>query len=297
MRVYLKIRKATFSRAFFFRPQLLSVAALLVFSMVVFPKLLRSMPDVSTRPEYQVQWSDVKHSPAPKWVPEDFLEQVRTEAKLEQHISVLDKRLVSKTAAAFEKHPWVKRVVRVEKAIPASLLVALEYREPVALVELRAGFYPVDADGYLLPPQDFSTADIKRYPIIQNVNSLPEATGKFWGDMRVMAAARLAEQLKPHWKAIDCQAIVLPKQMKAKEDVRNLQMQLLAKNGSQILWGRPPGNGHPGELTSRQKIGRLEKYVADFGSLSDPEQRYEIDLRHWQEIARRSLIGDQRRRF
>ena len=56
-----------------------------------------------------------------------------------------------------------------------------------------------------------------------------------------------------------------------------------------VVWGRAPGSGHPGELTAVQKIGRLRKYLDEFGGYAQPRGPYEIDIRHWQEITRRPL--------
>jgi hypothetical protein len=60
-----------------------------------------------------------------------------------------------------------------------------------------------------------------------------------------------------------------------------------------VVWGRPPGNDHPGELEATQKIRRLEKYLADYGDYGQPNGPYEIDIRHWQEITRRPLAQEQ----
>jgi hypothetical protein len=73
----------------------------------------------------------------------------------------------------------------------------------------------------------------------------------------------------------------------------DIVLQLQAKGGSTIIWGRAPGTDHPGELTSAQKVARLDKYVTEFGSFSRPSGPYEIDIRHWQEITRRPAAKAQ----
>jgi hypothetical protein len=193
----------------------------------------------------------------------------------------------------------VAEVISVRKSIrpsrlagPARLEVELSYRQPVAMVEVKLGMYPVDALGTLLPPADFSVADTKRYPVIRNVSSTPQGpAGTHWGDECVVAAARLAAILGPHWKRFDLEAIRAPRREQAKVEPDDLVFELATQGGSTILWGRAPGTDHPGELSPEQKIGRLEKYLADFGSFDQPHGPYEIDIRHWQEISRRPLAA------
>ena len=81
--------------------------------------------------------------------------------------------------------------------------------------------------------------------------------------------------------------------MPSATDPNDIPLELLAMGGSKIVWGRPPGNDHPGELEATQKIRRLEKYLADFGDYGKPSGPYEIDIRHWQEISRRPLNDHQ----
>ena len=50
-----------------------------------------------------------------------------------------------------------------------------------------------------------------------------------------------------------------------------------------------PGKHYPGELTGEQKLGRVQKYLAEFASFERPAGPYEIDIRHWEEISRRPL--------
>jgi large subunit ribosomal protein L17 len=51
-----------------------------------------------------------------------------------------------------------------------------------------------------------------------------------------------------------------------------------------------PGSTYPGELDAGQKVGRLDKYLREFGSYQQPQGPYAIDIRHWQEITRKPLV-------
>jgi hypothetical protein len=49
----------------------------------------------------------------------------------------LERRL----ARAFDMHPWVKHVDRVETSHPASAVVTVTCREPVAMVRVEGAFF------------------------------------------------------------------------------------------------------------------------------------------------------------
>ena len=234
--------------------------------------------------------SEIVFSNPPNWVAQDLLQQVIERAGLPQEVSLLEDGLAEEIAKAFELHPWVEEVIFVRKSIPARLEVELSYRRPVAMVQGVQGMYPVDGSGTLLPPADFSVADTKRYPVIQNVKSTPRgAAGTNWGDLNVVAAARLADTLAVHWQEFGLVAIRVPRPRKVQVTFDDLIYELVTAGGSTIIWGRVPGSNHPGELSAEQKIGRLKKYLTDFGSFDHPHGPYEIDIRHWQEISRRPL--------
>ncbi len=281
-------------RTLLFRPSVLLLVAVSVSATFLLPLARQWIPDLREQPEYQLQATDIQTTPLPPWVPPDFLNQVIQQAQLPETLDILDDDLTRRVAQAFQRHPWVRRVVRVEKTFPASLQVELEFREPVAMVRVEKGLYPIDEDAVLLPPQDFSLADADQLPLIENVATLPDGpAGTRWTDPTVVGAARLAAVLKAHWRDLRLKSIWVP-QADRHTSPENLIYQLITTDGSHILWGRPPGTDYPGELPAKQKIGRLKQYLADFGGFDQPNGPYEIDIRHWREISRRPLRSYQR---
>lgn len=181
--------------------------------------------------------------------------------------------------------------------MPAHVEAELEYRVPVAMIDVKTGVYPIDEEGVLLPPEDFTPAETRRYPLITGITSLPAGPpGSRWGDATVLAAARLAIALADHWDEFNLVAIHAPVPSSAVVDFDDLIFELHTRGGSRIVWGRPPGTGHPGELTVDQKLGRLKRYVTDFGPFDAPGPAFEIDIRPWQEITRRPLATAERPR-
>ena len=191
-------------------------------------------------------------------------------------------------------HPWVAGVIRVQKAFPAAITVELQYRQPVAMIQVPGGRIPVDLEAVVLPTADFSPADLELYPLIQNVVPNPVVRpGTAWKDPALMAAVKLAGLLRDQWKPLKLTAISIPRNVSSSAAANDVSLELVTQGGSRILWGRPPGSDHPGELQATQKIKRLENYLAQFGDYGRPNGPYEIDIRHWRENSRRPLVTEQ----
>ncbi len=278
-----------------FQPGKLMLLACAAGAAVLTPWLLRQLPDLSTRPEYRLPFTAIELSPPPgDVVPADLVAQIQRQRDFSATVSILDRSLAQKLAGAFRQHPWIDSVREVRLTYPPRIVVEVTYRRPVGLVQSKSGLYPIDAEGVLLPPSDFKTEDVTRYPQIRNVRSVPGgAAGTAWGDPVVFAAARLADVLERDWAGLQLEAIVAPKPAQAGVNPADLMFELTAQGGSKIVWGRAPGSGHPGELTATQKIARLRKYLEEFGGFAQPRGPYEIDIRHWQEITRRPLNPKQ----
>jgi hypothetical protein len=277
-----------------YRPVILATAALVVMAGVFLPRLASLLPDLSQRDEYILAAADIEITQPPHWVPHNLVVQVVENANLPAKLSLLDNNLVVEIAEAFQLNPWVEEVVSVSKTFPAKVIVVLNYRRPVAMVEVRQGQYPIDNHGVLLPPQDFSVADTRAYPLVTGVVSTPQGpAGTDWGDKAVAGAAELAAELSPHWKKFGLMSIVAPRTVEGHDKIDEGVYVLLANGGSRIVWGHAPGTNHPGELSTKQKIGRLEEYVTKFGGFDRPQGPYQIDIRHWRDISRTPLSAER----
>lgn len=273
-----------------FRPRWLVLGALIVAAPVLGPWVRTQLPDLKSRPEYRLPFAQLQLTPPPpSALPAEFLEQVRLRGNFEPELSLLDDELPRQLAEAFERHPWVDEVVSVRNVYPALVTVELTYRQPTALIEVPDGFYVVDRNGILLPPADFTADVAAKFIPVTGIRTAPQgAAGRAWVDPVVTGAAQLAEFLGVRWSQMGLKEIHVPttEQLANPEDVL---YELHTTGGSRIVWGRAPGSRHPGELTATQKLGRLDKYLAEFGTFERPQGPYEIDIRHWQEISRRPI--------
>ncbi|QDV15541.1 Cell division protein FtsQ [Gimesia panareensis] len=279
-----------------FRPKVLLILAVGISGWFGFQKLKNQLPDLAQQEQYQVETRQLSLIPAPPhYVPIDLVDQVIRRNQLPEKVSLLDRDLVIKIAEAFQKHPWVQKVVSVRKT--STVEVELQFRKPAAMVEFKQRLLPVDNAGVLLPPEDFSVSDARRYPVITGVESVPAGPpGNAWGDVTVTGAAQLAEALGPHWKELEIVSIEAPPRMSEASSLDDLIYRLITAGGSEIVWGRSPKSQRRGELRVDQKIGKLEKYYRDYGGFDRPHGPYEIDIRHWQEISRRPLRQQSQQR-
>ena len=284
-----------------FQPNLLLALSCVVAAWVFLPKLGVRFPDLQNHQQYRLQTAQIEITPPPRWVPTDLAEQVARRAGLPDELSLLDKDITRRVAEAFERHPWVKGHVRVSTSVPARMRVDLEYREPVAMVQVAsaAGLFPIDAEATLLPSADFAPAEIPKYPLIINVKTSPRgAEGTVWKDASVVASARLAVLLKPYWQQFGLQSIRVPENSDNQVAWEDLNLQLATKGGSRVIWGRAPGAKHPGELPADKKIDRIKFYLKHHGPFDAAHGPYEYDITQWRDISRKPIAdrGDSQRR-
>ncbi|RMG35328.1 MAG: hypothetical protein D6725_12765 [Planctomycetota bacterium] len=261
------------------------------FSLVAVERIRRWVPPLESNALYRVATDAIECTPPPRWVPTSLREQVLSRAGFPTELSLLDADLNARLAAAFAAHPWVRRVVRVQKTVPARIVVELEYREPLACVRDRRGrWLPIDRDGVLLPVEDLPVSFLAELPKVVGLEELPppDRVGVVWSTAQVGAAVSLLERLRGDWERFELQAI----ECLSGSAPDDPQFALITQGGSRILWGHAGESGHPQEPPSEEKVAKLEQYLKKFGGFDGPAGAYEIDVRRPQEIVRRPL-GDR----
>jgi hypothetical protein len=177
----------------------------------------------------------------------------------------------------------VAKVEHVTKRYPAGVQVELVYREPVAMVEVPGpALLPVDAEGVLLPTEDFSPVDARKYPRIGEIKTSPIGpVGTRWGDTRVTGAARVASVVAEYWQRLSLHHIVpAGRQTSIRGGVESDAYEIYTTAGTRIDWGRPPGDEIAGEAGAMTKVTRLLDYATKHGdSLDDPKTPQRFDVR------------------
>lgn len=209
-----------------------------------------------------IEPTSIQVSDPPAYIRTNVVTTVYRDTAMEG-LSLLDRHATAKIAAAFSMHPWVRNVVSVRKLPGGMVKVRLEYRRPVAMVQVfKPGgndkvkyYFPVDGDGVLLPTSEFSRAETRQFihievPGVYSTN----AVGTPFGDSRVEAASKLAEVLTPFQEQAHILGIGVygdPRQVPVP------QLELTTTSGGRLFWGSPPGEELPGEPTVEMKLRTL----------------------------------------
>jgi hypothetical protein len=232
----------------------------------------------STRgPDYVVTPDKIRVTPQPQWIHADVKAEVVRTANLSQ-LDLGDRDLATQVAQAFALHAWIAKVVRVEKRFPAAVAVSLEYRRPVAAVEVtpsgKRELLFVDGEGVLLPSLDFAGNQAADYLRIGGIHSTPASVyGSPWGDEAVAGAARVAAALGERFKQAGLYRI-LPIESASGQ----LSYELRTPGDTRVLWGAAPGRESSSEPAAEQKIAALVEYIADKGPLDRAGGERLLDL-------------------
>jgi hypothetical protein len=237
--------------------------------------------DVVSSPHYVVALENVTITAPPGWVRSDIRDEVlRRSGSFDGPLSILDDGLAERVHKAFELHPWVAKVVRVTKRAPAAIDVELVYRRPACMVDVPGGVQPVDAMGVLLPRNDVSVNDARRYPRLSGIVTTPTAVGSPWGDLQVAAGAELAALLQDHWSKLNLHHIAV---IANSAGGFTFEIHALPTNdgqpGTRIFWGHPIGMTAPGEASPAEKLALLLQFAKDHGAFKNPDAPATLDLR------------------
>jgi hypothetical protein len=242
--------------------------------------------DIARHPQYQITSDHIRISPLPPWIHADIRAEALRDGGLVGTLSVLDdgEKLQQRVRDAFGFHPWVAAVRSIKLSLPATLDVDLEYRRPVAAVQIGAAQVatcsPIDAAAFRLPDADFSEVERRFLPRIVGVTGQP-LVGKPWTDERVLEGARLAAGLGDVWSQLRLVEITPSADAHVRGDVRFHTFELTTSGGTRIRWGAAPGREpEAGESTFAVKRQRLVDYATQHGKLDSIEGPELVDVRN-----------------
>jgi cell division septal protein FtsQ len=249
-------------------------------------------PQIVQGPEFRVTPDQIEVTAPPEWIRSDVKAEVIRDGSLTE-LSLLDKQLTVKVAQAFTMHNWVERVTRVSKHHPARVVVDLVYRKPVAMVEVvlngQPGLLPVDINGVLLPPEDFTATQTRDYLRVAAEHTTPVGqVGTAWGDPRIHGAAHVAAVFQGQWKTLGLYSIVV--QSDPSSPSQSLYS-LETTQGTRVIWGTALNVNDAAQVAvAKRKLTRLFAHVEQHGPLDANHQSREIDLREKAEIEPRTAV-------
>jgi hypothetical protein len=256
----------------------LVLAAFLLMGLRLWRRVER---DVLLRPQYALAPHQIQITPPPPWIRADIKAEALGRGSLDAPLSIIDERLAERLAKVFLLHPWVARVENVTKHYPSRVIVELVYRRPAAMVEVPGGLFPIDDQSVLLPSEDFSTSDVRRYPRIAGIDSQPLGpVGTAWGDASVLAGVKIAAALADVWSNLRLRSIrrIAPTAGGEASSPKAV-FELVTENGTTIPWGRAPGSEASNEPPLAEKLARLLQHAADADGLDEAARRKPLDLR------------------
>lgn len=191
----------------------------------------------------------------PDWITSDLKWQALRSASLDTPLPLDDPSLERRLARAFDMHPWVAQVEKVETRHPAAATVTIRCRVPVAMVRVQGGLLAIDAEATVLPSADFTPEAAAEYPLITGITTSPRGPeGSPWGDQTVAAGAALTAAIGPEWQKLglsECRAVP------AGDANGGVWWELLGADDLVIVFGRAPGEEQPGDTSAAAKIARL----------------------------------------
>jgi hypothetical protein len=281
-------------RAHWYRTGLLAVVGLAIAGSLIFlasQAALTAVAWLHHQPQYLVPFGDIHLVTQPpvcyRGGSAAFLERVRKSAGEPEQISLLEKT-PDRLARAFKIDPWVEKVERVTYS-PGRISVALEYREPAAVVYLQDGQQQViDDEGRILPVDDLDLESLERPVKITGEELAAPAdsrAGVVWkrkgsggamdeADARIVAAARLAGFLRRRDRAREAQDSpalrVIEIIVSNQKAFPLVGLFVLNDQNAEICWGEAPGAEQPGQPTADDKWRMLADWrePADSRSLA-----------------------------
>jgi hypothetical protein len=230
---------------------------------------------------------NIEITPPPPWIKSDIQSEVFRDASLAE-TSTLDTSLSIRMADAFEMHPWVAKVHRVNKQSSTKLVIDLEYRKPIAWVKVPEGMFPkingagvllIDQHAVSLPQDGFSRDDLGTFILIDIEDvSLCGPIGTPWGDARVAGAAKLAELLGENWRSLSLAVIRAVADYGQGGRRPRTRYEIITRKGKRLIWGSSPGDEEVGEPPAVQKLNALADCIRRHGPL-DESHILGLDLR------------------
>ncbi len=233
-------------------------------------------------PKWVITSDQIEITAPPDWIRSDIKAEVVRDSSLER-MSILDRNLVQKVGDAFAIHSWVADVRRARKHTDR-IVVELEYRRPVAMVEVvtnsRRGLIPVDRDGVILPTADFSPNQTRDYLrlSIRGVKSFG-VVGTPWDDERVLDSAGISAAWDSKWKPLGLYRIVAIEVTDIEQMEPSYIYEIHTRQGVRVIWGQATGKESTDEATAAQKVALLVKHAEEHGPLDESNHATVLDVR------------------
>lgn len=253
--------------------------------------------------QFRLTDSNLQITPQPTWSPLNLQDVVLGDEATRKSTprSVMDLDLIPHTVRSLESIGWIEKIESIRKT-KSGLDIDLQYRNPVAMVEISATTVPnytaakpmhlhVDRNGVLMGG---NLSDQPGEYLVVSVGQ-PMYTDQLmkwspWMDPRIQGASKIAEVVKDDWKAMGFFRVMTFRKPSTGSDAR-IPFQLWTEFGKQfgvhVVWGNPPGEELTNEASAREKLEALRLYVNEFGPFDKMSDRT-VDVRSGKVV----VLGD-----
>lgn len=234
--------------------------------------------------------ADIEATPQPEWLHAEVKSEILRDVNITGS-SILDTELTKRIHAAFASHRWISKVRSVKKSYPAKVEVDLDYRQPIAVVEVqksdgKPGLVFIDADTALLSHADLAPGHLTEKQAdslgaglasgyLRITGGKLSAAGKMyghsWENQSLLGAAQIANAWKDQWKSTGLFRIAITEDTNA-----DIVYEMLTKDNHRIVWGHAPGQEVPGEPKPAEKIQQILTAIKKQGSLSSALEKESI---------------------
>lgn len=228
----------------------------------------------------------------PPWMNRFLVEQIAAIARPVGERSSFDHQMLVEAGETLARNPWVSNVRSVRRAYTRNpgdtLEIDCDYRAPVALVKYGAFYWLVDEQGVRLSDRftEQDVANIQLDPdghttirVIEGVqHAVPQLAGERWPGDDLQAGLTMIRYLfnKPFTEQI---LRVNVTNVGGRVDLKDPRLVLGTSFGTQIWWGRPPGDAVDSfiEPSSTKKLYNLRTIFEETGRV-DGKHKW-IDVR------------------
>ncbi|MBI1375548.1 MAG: hypothetical protein GC159_22780 [Phycisphaera sp.] len=204
----------------------------------------------------------------PAWMPPELIDQIRGTVAMTVDPDPFDRLSLQDAAVSLEVNPWVRHVVSVQRKPGGRVEVLAAYRQPVALLERKDGYYTIDQFGVRLPwvyPPMPEKIDQLGVAVIRGVRSAPPYAGQKWVGEDVQAGLKLAALVETQPWSAQVRAVDVSN-YDGRIDNRLPHLQLVTDHGA-VRWGRAPGDSRFYEPDAATKLRQIERVVERFNSI------------------------------
>jgi len=211
--------------------------------------------------------------------------EARAVALLRDGCGIFEPGLARRTAEAYLRSPYVRRVRWVRKRFPNQLDVKLELREPFAVIRPegeRRMAYVVDEDGVVLSPKVYRfsperLAGLLPMVVVKRAKGYPCA-GRVWRDVTVREGIKMLRLCREQFagrvgiREIEVERVV------RRDGTVSAHAWLVLKSGTRVQWGDTPSAVEaPGVASTPEKTAAFLALLKREGRRI--ERRKLIDLR------------------